>query len=81
MPQLRTRVGKGGRVVLPAPCRKSLGIKEGDELVVSVDDGSVRLMTMRQAIASAQALVRKYAKGRNLVDEFIRERRAEAARE
>ena len=81
MSGLTTKVGEGGRVVIPAGYRKSLGLKPGDEVVLILEDGEVRLLTPRQAVRRVQALVRRYVpRGRRLADELIQERREEAAR-
>lgn len=73
------RVEKNGRVVIPAPLRRALGLQPGDEVVVSVAQGELRLATRDHAIAAAQDKVRhRVGAGTSLVDELIRERRAEA---
>jgi len=82
MAETRTRVGAGGRVVIPAAYRKALGVRPGDHLLLVLDGSQVRLLTPAEAIRSAQALVRRHVrKGRRLSDELLAERRREAARE
>ncbi len=82
MHEIRVRVGPGGRIVIPAACRQALDISIGDELILRLDDGGLRLLTAKQAIEQAQALVRRWVPAeRSLADELIAERRAEAARE
>mgnify|MGYP001373150293 CR=1 FL=1 len=79
--ETRTRMGLGGRVVIPARYRKSLGVEVGDEVVLILDAGEVRVMTPRQAVRQAQALVRKHIPaGRKLAAELIRERKRETER-
>lgn len=74
-----TRIGAGGRVVIPAVVRRAIGLKVGDQVVIAVDGQEVRLVTVEHAIAQAQALVKKYVpRGRKLSDELIRQRRQEA---
>lgn len=76
------KLSEGGRIVLPAKVRRALDLKCGDELLVLVEDGEIRLMTRLQGIRRAQRLLAPYLEGRgSLVDELIAERRAEAARE
>ncbi len=77
------RINQQGRIVIPAECRAAAGLKPGDELLIeAVGEGELRLRTREQAIREAQAIVARYApKGRDLVQELIDERRAEAARE
>jgi antitoxin PrlF len=77
------RINQQGRIVIPAECRTAAGLKPGDELLIEViGEGELRLRTPEQAIKEAQAIVAQYLpKGRDLVQELIDERRAEAARE
>jgi hypothetical protein len=49
--------------------------------VLSIHGDIVKLTSMRQSIKSAQDLYRQYATNDLPVDDFIAERRAEAARE
>ncbi|MCH7654117.1 MAG: AbrB/MazE/SpoVT family DNA-binding domain-containing protein [Chloroflexi bacterium] len=82
MAAIKTKLGKGGRVVIPAEYRKRLGIEPGDEIIVTFKDGEIKITTVREAVRRAQAIVRRFVpEGRMLSDELIRERREEAARE
>ena len=82
MDTVRTKVGQGGRIVLPAEFRKAMGIKPGDEVILAMKDGEVRVFTRQAAIKRAQGMLREYIpEGRSLSDELIQERRAEAAKE
>ena len=82
METVATKLGKSGRLVLPAHFRRALGIETGDELISALDEGELRIFTRAKAIKRAQGLVRGYIPGgRSLVDELIEERRTESARE
>lgn len=82
MKTFRTKIRAGGRVVIPAPCRAALGLKPGDDLLIDLEDGELRLITPARALQRIQAIVRRYVpKGVLLSEELIRERREEAARE
>jgi AbrB family looped-hinge helix DNA binding protein len=81
MLETRTKIGLGGRVVIPARYRKTIGAEVGDEVVLILDGGEVRVMTPREAIRQAQALVRKHIpSGRKLAAELIEERKKERER-
>ncbi|MBI4282392.1 MAG: AbrB/MazE/SpoVT family DNA-binding domain-containing protein [Chloroflexi bacterium] len=81
MADVKTTMGDGGRIVIPAEYRKVLGLKPGDEVVLSLREGEVWLLTPKRAIQRAQTLVRLYVpKSRSLVEELLQERRDEAAR-
>ena len=79
MVDVKTTIGAGGRVVIPAEHRKKLGMKSGDEVIVALEHDEVRILTPAAAIRRAQALVRRYVpKERSLAAELIRERREES---
>jgi AbrB family looped-hinge helix DNA binding protein len=67
-------------LVIPAAFRKALGLKTGDEVLLVLEDGELRVVSPRQAVARAQNLVRRYVpRERSLSEELIQERREEAA--
>jgi AbrB family looped-hinge helix DNA binding protein len=69
-------------VVIPAALREALGLKEGDVLIASAEDGELHLLTIPAAVRRARAIVRKYVpEGVSLVDELIADRRREAEEE
>jgi AbrB family looped-hinge helix DNA binding protein len=76
------KISGGGRVVIPAELRRALGLEVGDEVIIRAADGELRIMTRKEAVNRAQSIVgRKVNKERSLVDELIKERRAEGANE
>ncbi len=78
----KTRFGENGRLVIPAPYLKTLGFQTGDEVVLRLIDGELRVMSRRAAIERVQDLIRsRGGEGRSLSEELLTERRAEAARE
>ncbi len=66
-----TKLTNGNRIVIPVAIRKSLGLHVGDAItLVLQNNGEVRLLTQKEAIRQAQALVRQHVdKERSLVDE------------
>ena len=54
MQQTATKVDRHGRVVIPAEYRRALGLREGDAVVIQLDDGALRILTRAQAIRRAQ---------------------------
>jgi AbrB family looped-hinge helix DNA binding protein len=78
----RTRLDSQGRLVIPAAIRKQLDLRADEPLTLQIEDGELRIRSVRAGIRRAQELAAKYVKGRTgLVDEFIAERRREAERE
>lgn len=79
MPKVLAKLGEGGRLVIPAEYRKALGVKSGDDLVLILEDKTMRVLTPREAIKRAQAVVRSYIpEGQSLSDELIADRRKES---
>jgi AbrB family looped-hinge helix DNA binding protein len=80
--RIAVRVGPDGRIVIPAEFRKALELREGEDLLVSLEGETLRLVSRDTAIRQIQAeLAHRIPKGVSLVDELIAERRREAARE
>ena len=78
MPQIKTKLAEGGRIVIPAEYRQALGLHIGDEVILRLEEGTLRIFTPSQAIKYAQELLRAYLpEGRSLSDELIAERRLE----
>jgi AbrB family looped-hinge helix DNA binding protein len=65
--------------VLPAEVRASLGLADGDEVQVTVEDGKIVLLPLSEVVRRMQAKYRRLIPGdRSLADELIADRRAEA---
>ena len=89
MPQLRTvedvaecvTLGAQGRLVIPARLRRRLGLKTGDELIISVKDGRLIAETPDQVFERIRAAVAHVPRDVSIVDSLIEDRKAEAKRE
>ncbi len=80
--QYTLNLGARGCLVLPAPLRERLNLKEGDRLVVTVQaDNSLCLISLREQVSKLQGVFKDIAPGVSLADELIAERREEARRE
>ena len=78
----RLKLGPGGRIVIPAEIRETMGIEEGSTLLARCEDGELTLSTTEAVVRRVQAAFRKYVpEGVSVVDELIADRRREAARE
>ncbi len=78
----KVKIGRGGRIVIPAAYRRALGLEEGDEVTLRLDQDEVRIVSQPADLRRAQALIARYVPPDvRLVDELIAERRREAARE
>jgi len=78
---LDVRMAQNGRLVLPKMVREALGMAGSGTVVFSIEGNQVKLSSIQQSVKRAQDLYRLYATKDATVDEFIAERRAEAARD
>jgi AbrB family looped-hinge helix DNA binding protein len=77
------RVSQSGRLSIPAKFRKAVGLERGGEVVVELDGREIRIMTVDEVVARAQAMTRRLLGGKPeaSLDAFLAERRRDAARE
>lgn len=75
---IRVKMGKQGRLVVPAELRKEVGILGEDELVAWVEGG--KLLLQRREVLEEE-LWAEFADAAWTVDDFVAERREEASRE
>jgi AbrB family looped-hinge helix DNA binding protein len=73
------KIGDDGRVVIPAPLRKRVGFKPGDDLVFESDGTTVTLRSFERDLRETQDYFRQFVPaGVNVIDELILERRKDA---
>jgi len=76
-----TKITEGGRIVIPVEYRRALNLNIGDEVVVTIDEGELRILPRKEANRRAREIVQRYAGSRSLAQELISERREEASNE
>ncbi|MGO4726886.1 MULTISPECIES: AbrB/MazE/SpoVT family DNA-binding domain-containing protein [unclassified Inquilinus] len=84
MTVVRAKVSESGRLSIPAELRRAVGLEHGGDVVVELDGREIRIRTVAEAVAQAQALSRQLLGdrlGEASVDNFLAERRREAERE
>lgn len=83
MSAIRTKLGEGGRVIIPTAFRNSLNISQGDDIILHLSgaDDTIYITTPNQALRKLQAKVKNCINdtGQNisLVDELLATRRSE----
>ena len=79
---VKTKVAQGGRIVIPAKFRDAMGLKTGNNVTLTLRDGCLHISTREAAFRRIEEMMKdKIRPGRSVVEELIRERREEAARE
>jgi AbrB family looped-hinge helix DNA binding protein len=83
LPVYHVTVADRGRLVLPGEIRRTLNIRDGDRVALTLeDDGRVTLQTRDVAIQRMRGMFKHLARPGVLEsDELIKERRREARRE
>ena len=71
----------GGKIVIPADLRREFGFKEGDSLVFEKEGDQLVIKSMEKVIQEVRSKVKMLIKVPFTVDDFIADKRAEAARE
>ena len=80
--QYRAKITENGRLLLPAACRKALGVKGGDELIMHLADDELRITSAKQALRRARRLFKEHIQtNQDLVQSLIDDRHREAASE
>jgi AbrB family looped-hinge helix DNA binding protein len=70
------RVGPKGQIVIPKAIREELGIRPGDEVFVTREDGAVRIVA-----AAALEDLRGVFAGSSILEDLEQERRMDRERE
>ena len=73
------RLGKQGRLVIPADIRTALGLSPGDLLHLHLSGQHLVIERQQDAVAELRRLAASVPKARSLVDELLAERRHAAA--
>ena len=73
------RVASNGRLVLPKAMRDAMGLAGDAKVVATLEGDEVRLTPVRHHALRAQDLYHRYAKTPRSTDDFLADRRAEAA--
>jgi AbrB family looped-hinge helix DNA binding protein len=74
-------LGRQGRLVIPAPLRRSMGLEEGDRLVARQEADRLVLEKPEQIKQRLKARFAQVPSERRLVEELIVERREESRQE
>lgn len=82
MLSVRTKIGAGGRVIIPFSMRERMHFSVGDEIVLHVKDEGLCITTVEQALSQLQQKVKARNKSKiSLVNELLATRRKETADE
>ena len=79
----RAKVSAAGQLTIPLELRRAIGLADGGDVLLELDGRDIRIRTVAEVVAQAQALSRQLLGDRAgaSVDDFLKERRSEAERE
>lgn len=79
---IRTKLGEGGRIIIPSAFRQNLRLSVGDDIIIHMQDNTIHITTPNQALQKLQQRVKEYNDNSenplSLVDELISMRRLES---
>lgn len=73
------KVIKGGKIVIPVELRREYGFNDGDTIVLEREGDALVLKGYKQVLSEVQAKVRALITMPITVDDYIAEKRKEAA--
>lgn len=79
MNAIRSKLGEGGRVIIPANFRQMLHLAKGDDIILHCDNDIISITTPNRALSKLQEKLKTHPN--SLADELIANRRAEVISE
>lgn len=75
------RLGRKGQIVLPKEIREALGLKEGDSLIVALEEGQAVLLTPERYAALTKGILEgTWGRTREEIEQYLEEDRESWAR-
>ena len=82
MSALKGRIVEGGRLIVPAPYRKAMGLSKGDAVLMELHGDELRIRPARSTLRRLQEKLKPHGTAETLAsDELIADRRVEASHE
>jgi AbrB family looped-hinge helix DNA binding protein len=83
MQAIRTKIGAGGRIIIPASIRNNLHLYQGDSIVLHCENDRIVITTAEKALSSLQHKIRSCLKGKkiSMSDQLINIRKLESKNE
>ncbi len=83
MSAIAARIAENGRITIPLNVRAALGLERGGPVVLEVVEGELHVRSVARSMERARAVSQRIVAGGEgvSVDDFLADRRREAARE
>lgn len=72
-------MASNGRMILPAAVRKMMGLRGEAKVILTIEDDQVRLSPIGHGVSRAQVIYREHARQARTTDDFLADRKVEAA--
>lgn len=78
----KSKINDNGRIVIPAEIRKQMALASGDTLVMTLEDGTLKIESQHARVRQVQeSLARLIPSGRRLSQELTESRQEEVRQE
>jgi AbrB family looped-hinge helix DNA binding protein len=78
MEDFHVSINETGRIVIPAPIRKKLNLRKGDDLIVKLSEQNIiNIQTSKQYLDKLQNLIKSKDKNLTLSEDLINMRKEE----
>ncbi len=75
---IRTKIATGGKVSIPSIYRKQLGLKDGEEVLMDIQEGHIVISSLRTSLLKARQIISKYhSTGESLVENLTPSQKGE----
>ncbi|MBW8308664.1 MAG: AbrB/MazE/SpoVT family DNA-binding domain-containing protein [Candidatus Paracaedibacteraceae bacterium] len=68
---IRTKITAGGKVSIPSIYRKRLELREGEEVLMEIQEGQLIISSLRTSLLKARNLINKYHSKKGSLDEQL----------
>ncbi|MBX9744582.1 MAG: hypothetical protein K2X08_05165 [Chlamydiales bacterium] len=79
---IKSKIDQAGRILVPASYRHFLHLTPGQDVILQVAKGELRVRSFKESASHARSLVKKYnSKDQDLVELLFQARKEEVSRE
>ncbi len=74
----KTSIGENGRIIIPSKMRKEANLTVGQEIIINLQNGELKISSYNTKLKSIQEAVKRYTKDKgSLVEKLVELRKEE----
>ena len=78
---IKSKIDQAGRILIPSSYRHSLHLMPGQDVILQVEEGGLRIRSFKESASHARNLVKQYnSKNQDLVGLLLQARKDEVSR-